>query len=453
MQDALWDPDGEPDPSPEEPTGGGMSLQQLLALMADHGMSRVLVKRLAANDNSKQQVYVGPGFTALNVLPNDGIVAAHSRGRAGMIYYAPLNFSWLGSEGALARVPGAKLILYPQYPEVRFSGFLKGARFRPSAVMTSRQPERVLFFGVRESDGALIGYADTANSLLARQLTGLGPTPSVGVFQVLSVLPAVPVVDWRALLIAELRRVHSAGWITGRRLTAPGAVIACNNRNCGGFTLEAELGIVANASAAPDFHGWEIKAHSNGGAVTVMTEEPKAGYYHTAGFRPFMHRYGYADRSGEVDRINFGGIYKVGLRTPITGLTAVLIGYDAGARTIDMAGRLALVTAGGDEALAFPFVQLIGHWSTKHALCAYVPFVSLTGPPREYSYGPTIRMGTGTDGLRLIAGLAEGRVYYDPSPKLETATGPHPTEHRRSQFRIRPSAIDSLYEHVDEISL
>jgi hypothetical protein len=33
----------------------------------------------------------------------------------------------------------------------------------------------------------------------------------------------------------------------------------CTAPQCGGFTLEAELGIPKNSEAEPDFLGWEVK--------------------------------------------------------------------------------------------------------------------------------------------------------------------------------------------------
>jgi hypothetical protein len=35
--------------------------------------------------------------------------------------------------------------------------------------------------------------------------------------------------------------------------------MACEAPNCGGYTLEAELGITPNGYSEPDFLGWEVK--------------------------------------------------------------------------------------------------------------------------------------------------------------------------------------------------
>ena len=114
-------------------------LTGLLDQMADHGATKFYAKRLAPNDNSKNQVYLGGGFGALNIIPHgevesdDSDLAGAVRDRA----QAKVRFFWLDSEG-LSPAPDAQLILYPKYPEVRMSGFLRGAVRAPGPLMRSR---------------------------------------------------------------------------------------------------------------------------------------------------------------------------------------------------------------------------------------------------------------------------------------------------------------------------
>jgi hypothetical protein len=152
------------------------SIATLIALMQSHGATRFYAKKLAPNDNSKNQLYLGGDFSVLNVLPHgevtvdDGDIAGSKRDRA----KAPLRFFWVDS-GGLAEAPEAKLILYPKYPEVRLSGFLMRSRGAPSDVMASRADGRVLFLGVTE-DGRILGHAVLADAPLAAELrasTGL----------------------------------------------------------------------------------------------------------------------------------------------------------------------------------------------------------------------------------------------------------------------------------------
>ena len=59
-----------------------MSIPSLAALLTRFqalGAQRVLCKRLAENDNSKQQVYLGHGFDALNLLPFGAVQSDSSK--------------------------------------------------------------------------------------------------------------------------------------------------------------------------------------------------------------------------------------------------------------------------------------------------------------------------------------------------------------------------------------
>jgi hypothetical protein len=125
-----------------------MNFSQLKQLFVQAGAQRLYAKPLSENDNSKNQVYFGPGFQALNLFPNNGILPDSSSRNP--IFKARLHFGWLLPNGMIAEAPNAKLILYPQYPEVRFSGFLQGCPAPPSALMQGRRAGRILFLGVRD---------------------------------------------------------------------------------------------------------------------------------------------------------------------------------------------------------------------------------------------------------------------------------------------------------------
>ena len=40
-----------------------------------------------------------------------------------------------------------------------------------------------------------------------------------------------------------------------------------------------------------------------------MTPEPNGGVYSAEGVIKFIRKYGYPDKSGKIDRFNFGGIH------------------------------------------------------------------------------------------------------------------------------------------------
>lgn len=162
-----------------------MNLSQLKQLFIQAGTKKLYAKPLSENDNSKNQVYFGPDFQALNLFPNDGIVPDSSLKNP--IFKAKLLFGWLLPNGKVVDAPKAQLILYPQYPEVRFSGFLMGCSAPPSKLMQGRISGRILFLGVTE-DGRIIGFVVGKDSEIAVQYSSLGFTASKGVFMELSLL-------------------------------------------------------------------------------------------------------------------------------------------------------------------------------------------------------------------------------------------------------------------------
>jgi hypothetical protein len=428
-----------------------LNLKRIKQLMRASGVTQLYLKRLAENDNSKNQVYLGPDFTALNVLPTGDLVSDPEKPSR---LKAPLSFSWLSSEGAITPAPNAQLILYPQYPEVRFSGFLKGSANAPSDVMTVRESGRYLFFGITAA-GQILGFAASRNSALAKEVDSLNFVPDTGVF---SRIPLERFTDDRHLLLTELARIAGLGWINSKRLSSKGELLPCEASNCGGYTLEAELGIRPNGFSDPDFHGWEIKQHAvtklsnpgSGGPITLMTPEPTGGVYVDKGIKEFIRRYGYPDRT-VADRRNFGGIHNTLKICAATSLALTLEGYDTGKRKItDFSQGISLIGTKGETAATWHYKDLLSHWTRKHALAAYVPSISRKDPVNQYQYGSIVRLAEGTEFSMFLNGVATGAVYYDPGIKIVDASSAHPVIKKRSQFRIRSASIPLLYSAVTE---
>ncbi len=433
-----------------------MNLTDLLPKFLAHGCTALYAKPLAENDNSKNQVYFGPGFDAVNLFPNRGIHADIERGN----FKASLDFFWLDGDGGLAHAPNAQLILYPQYPEVRFSGFLRGCKNAPADRLNQRLSGRTLVLGVT-GDGRTIGHVVLDQETPVDRF-GAVSKDSYGVFLVLDALGLTGQKDTRAQLIAALRGVHEKEWIDSKQLRGDGVVTDCNAPQCGGFTLEAELGIPKNSKAEPDFLGYEVKQHqvtsfdrpASGGAITLMTPEPKVGYYAEQGVVSFIRRFGYPDRAGREDRLNFGGIHKVGVQHAQTQLTLKLEGYDSSSHKIsDLSGAIGLFTADGELAAGWSFEEMLKHWTHKHAKAVYVPSMARTEPKRQYAYGHTVRVAEQTDFIKLLEAFNSGAVYYDPGIKLEHASTDNPREKRRSQFRIASRNISVLYRTVEAVRL
>ncbi len=142
--------------------------------------------------------------------------------------------------------------------------------------------------------------------------------------------------------------------------------------NAGGMALEAELGVGANSIPLPDYLCWEVKglaawnflSPAPSSVITVIMVEPCGGFYSEHGANEFVSRFGYPDRSGKPDRLNFGGAYRFGVPVPLIGARLLVQGYapDTG---IEPDGRLVLVMAAGTEGAVWPFAELLEHWTQK----------------------------------------------------------------------------------------
>lgn len=433
------------------------SLGQLKQIFADNGCDKLYVKVLSPNDNSKNQVYLAGSFDVLNVFPIREILTEEAGDWNRERFKASLDFSWLNEEGALFPALHAQLILYPKYPEVRFSGFLKGCHGAPSNLMTQRRYGRLLFLGVTENR-QIIGYVSDVDDPITNEFHRAHIHNSFGVFSVID-LPASQ--NSKQRLLDEMRRIHHLGWIASKRLDGSGHILPCNSSNCGGYTLEAELGITPNGYSEPDFMGWEVKQFGvpkfdkiDSSVITLMTPEPTSGFYKSGGVDAFLRIYGYEDKKGREDRINFGGIHKVGMTHATTNLTMQLIGFDAESGKIrNTSGKIALIDALGNEAASWDFASMLKHWNRKHHQACYVPSLSQKANGLKYRYGSQVILGERTDFQFFLRLMHEGHVYYDPGIKMEQVSTVKPVIKRRSQFRIKSGFLSRLYHDNEVVAL
>ena len=433
-----------------------MNLKKLKSLFIDNGCTKIYIKKLSPNDNSKNQVYFGGSFGILNILPISEIKTEEAGDWNKERFKASINFSWIGEDGNLYPAPNSQLILYPKYPEVRFSGFLAKCQKPPSELMAQRLADRLLFFSVAK-EGTVLGFVTAPNSELSQEFLNLKTISEHGVFKVIE-LPQVE--NNRAKLLNELLRIHQLGWINSKRLDGQGNILPCEAPNCGGYTLEAELGITPNGYSEPDFLGWEVKqfgvdnfAKINSAIITLMTPEPTDGIYKTEGTEAFLRKYGYPDKTGREDRINFGGVHKAGIVHPSTKLEMQLIGFDIESGKIRNAnGHISLVDLDGKETASWSFASMLLHWNRKHNQACYVPSLSETEQIRQYKYGNNVILGTGTDFQLFLRQMAVGNIYYDPGIKMENVST-KPKIKKRSQFRIKSQHLPNLYKENEVIDI
>ncbi|WP_237064664.1 MvaI/BcnI family restriction endonuclease [Loktanella sp. M215] len=372
-----------------------------------------------------------------------------------------VRFFWLDADGPTP-APDAQLILYPKYPEVRMSGFLRGRKRAPVVLMRSRDEGRVLFLGIC-ADGRVLGHVVAADDPVAHTFdaaaSGLGNDRRLS-------RSGKTAPRWHRPEGSTARRAPADSRQRLDRIAEDGQGRGCrpptSARNGGGYTLEAELGIAPNGYADPDFMGWEVKQYGVNdftsyrakGAVTLMTPEPTGGLYRDEGVAAFLNRYGYADKSGKADRINFGGIYTASRDFHAdTGLMLRLDGFDAATGKItDFDGGIVLLDRDNTVAASWGFRGIMAHWNRKHAKAVYVPSL-MQFPPPEYSYGGVVQLCEGTDVLLLLAAVSAGSVYYDPGIKMEAAGSAKPLIKRRSQFRVRHADLNALYRGAEEVAI
>jgi hypothetical protein len=433
-----------------------MNLKNLKSLFINNGCQKIYVKKLSPNDNSKNQVYFGGSFEILNILPISEIKTEEAGDWNKERFKVTINFSWIGEDGNLYPAPNSQLILYPKYPEVRFSGFLAKCENPPSELMTQRLADRLLFFAVTKN-GTVLGFVAAPNSEIAAEFDKAKSISEHGVFKVIDLPKAA---NNRAKLIGELLRIHELGWIKSKRLDGNGNLLPCEAPNCGGYTLEAELGITPNGYSEPDFLGWEVKQFGvtnflkiSSAVITLMTPEPTDGIYKTKGAEYFIKKYGYADKAGKEDRMNFGGVHKTGVRHQLTNLEMQLIGFDVESGKIRSTnGRIALVDKKDNEAASWSFSSMLLHWNRKHNQACYVPSLSETANARQYKYGNNIILGTGTDFQLFLAQMANGNIYYDPGIKMENVSTKSKIK-KRSQFRIKSKHLPNLYKDNEVLDI
>jgi len=436
-----------------------IDLPSVFAMLREHGVTEILYKVLPRNANSKNQVYLAPDLSQLGKIPSGDVTlhvsSSQKSGAQEAVFRSALEFYWLGQNGQPFLAPGAKLIFYPQYPEVRFSGFLQGCKNAPSSLWVKQKrgedSDRILLLGLGNGT-RIFGITLPPESPAAREIRASEPHDAYGVLNILP-MPGQAEGDGYADLMRELCGIHRRGWVPSTRLDSSGRLVPCSASNCNGNTLESLLGIRSNGYSQPDFRGWEIKARQvtnadrpGASVVTLFTPEPTSGVYMTEGVAEFLRRYGYPDTQGRDDRLNFGGIYRINSAAHSrTGLRLVLDGFDADTGKYASTGAIKLLDPRDNVAAAWPFVKLMDHWKAKHAHAAFVPSQASKTGERQYRYGRNILLGEGAEFGLFLNAVHAGKVYYDPGIKLEGVSTNNPRAKKRSQFRVSSRDLSALY--------
>ena len=432
-------------------------INSLQRRFSELGVKFAFFKRLAENDNSKQQIYLGGSFDALQLLPFDEIQAFPHLKLPN--YKAKISLFWI-DERAVEQATGAQLILYPKYPEVRLSGFLDRCKLAPSEYMqpiaaqnrraNNTHDGRVLFFGVTDNNQVMAYLAPSGSSLSRECFAKIqaGEIREDGIFARLPDFKSKQ--SARDVLLARLTEIKNLGWHPSVKLDKlSGMPIAYEKKNGGGYTLEALFGVMPNSSGEPDFLGWELKGHSSE-KISLFTPEPDGGFYKQRGAEAFVRRFG---KQTKTDTLYFTGLHRADVLQPSTGLTLVLEGFDANSQKIvDLNGGVALLTDTGESAACWSFAHLMAKWNKKHAQAAYVRFHSRENPGREYSYVSPALLGEGTEFPLFISAIAEGKIVFDPGTKVVLQPNGNSSTKPRSQFRINVKQLGALYKTFSPVN-
>ena len=446
-----------------------LTIEELENLFEPHRVSILYVKHLALKqDNEKNQIYLGRGLDGVtNLFPakisersaSESLLKPKStKGKPKL--EARIDFSWLKRDGSLYPAPNTRIIDYFQYPEVRMSGFLKKCGGAPNSVRRRNQAEygkRILVLGVNPN-GQVIGIVLTKREdPLVDKFPSLPNLTAESVLKVWVVGRSTKNTPLKLLKI-DLTKVIQGGWYSSRILK-PGAVdaIPFEGTQGGGYTLEALLGVSANADKAPDLYGFEVKSYSKS-RISLMTPTPDGGFQGENTFKEFMDLYGRPAAKADGS-IRFTGTHKCGAINKKTNMTLNILGYNSkndrfGEDTGGISGQLVYVPTNVVVA-SWSLGHLANSWNSKHALAVYVQTqkrVDLdTGENKTmYSYGPNFVIGEGTDVWRLLRAIASGIVFYDPGDSIYiTGKAKHRPQWRINGGRLRETISILYYAHQE----
>lgn len=449
-----------------------INTRQLMGILNELGCEKIIFKKLAPNDNSKNQPYFGSHLTDLPFLPTTRITATQTTSKKkgadkrNTKFIAEFPLVWIDTVGKQYPAPNSKLIYYPQYPEVRFSGFLSGSPVDCGGWMDpyrhGRAEGRVLVLGTSQKKKQTFAFLAIPGSRISNEINNESSFELTNIFQELHITENADQLSSRELLLTQLKEIHLKGWIDSKRLDKNGVAMPYTAQNGGGYTLEAELGVKPNGDALPDFMGWEIKqfasknflkAFTLSKGLTLFTPEPTGGTYAKIGAGEFVKQYG-VQSQGDSERFDFTGRHFFGVRQERTGLTLDLTGFDSEKKSLtDSTGGIVLLDDSENIVAEWNYSKIIERWKVKHTQAVYVPSNKQGHKPNiQYYYSHLIRLYNTTNINLLLNAVTLGSVYYDPGVNVKNAFT-KPKTHARSQFRIRVKDLDNLYINREDVNL
>lgn len=427
------------------------SFEEIVTTLKNLGSDRILIKLLSPNDNSKNQIYLGGDFSALQMFPTGEVVknegTSNKKKKTSEILKAQLPLFWLTESGQLESSKFATFILYPQYPEVRMSGMLRGCRNAPSQIIASREEGRILIFGISKSNFKVICFAlerqDHASEEIRNQIAS-EHFELTGVFYTLK--PQTRLID---MIVGKLRTIDFTVFHKTFYLTK-GQRIFTTNRNSCGTTLEGLLGIESNSLPTPDWSDWELKAVSTkkypepypSSRVTLLTGEPDGGLYVTD-LNQFMLNY---TRMKDANERNFTGPWHMkkgvfhDLQLSYNENESKIVLMDTSPNPIEVA--------------SWDLAGIINHWKSKHQHAVFVPYTKDKNT-KQVKFSPLVCIGEGATFELFFSALRNGTIMLDPGVKF--TYNPEKVKwdvHKRTQWRTvlkQLPTIYSLFSFIDVI--
>jgi len=400
----------------------------------------VFLKRLARNDNEKNQIYLGPSLDGLAAalgarlgLGSASESAKKPRSAQGVAkLVAHLQWTWI-NDGPDAPAPAAKLIHYFQYPEVRFSGFLSGCPDPPDALRRIRVDnygDRLLLFGSNGSSvSGMVIAAPPGESL---------PDPpgvtSSSLSDCLLELDLENPRDTNAMIRDLLGIWHP----TIRLPKIDGPSIPFDGPQAAGYTLEALLGVPTNSIPGPDHFGSELKTFRFGGRTTLMTPVADRGEEKRLGVRNFLETHGHVGQDNHS--LRFTGTYRATQATKGRMLVATgRLGHILTARAVDLIDIQSRTNLAG-----WSVSHLGDSWLKKHDSAFYVQYERDRPRNRVRFLGYYRCRHTSPE--RFLNAIDEGIVVYDPAHTLKAGQLKVRPQWRISTSRkTLPDTLERLY--------
>ncbi|MEF2737719.1 MAG: MvaI/BcnI family restriction endonuclease [Bifidobacterium choerinum] len=482
----MTDAEGKPKPDePKLPWYDLITLDEVLQRFRDVGAHAVWAKYLKKNNNSKNQIYVAPNVNRLSFLPlqeptytpaNSKKKAFNASKRKRELVRIPLNWTWISEDGEESPAPKAAFSYYPQYPEVRLSGFVASCPSAPNKLFNTEHhgfdEGRILFLGV-------VGDPGSENAHIAAIATGKNAPASLAVQRlegfVTGTLFSVPLdtaddvddADTHSdkpphtissasvprTLLSQIVGYPIIPWRLRGDGTKEEPYFA---ENAAELTLDAELKVSSNNLPRSVCDAWEFNAYkSNDSSITLFDLDPDFGTLADMGLNAFLGTYGHIEENVANDdtacrvfsREDFAGI---GDEYSSKRLELRVFGLEGA--SYSMSGSIALVDRVMGVIIAgWSFTKLLGQWQKKRDKAVYVPYRTW-GDDDSYcvEFDSEALICQRTDFSMVVDALQNGKI--DINPRIRIIEDKDGIAEYDSLVRFRTSLTDLglIYNSVEK---